>query len=121
MDVHVAGTPEQRIFEMVMLKIGDAVRHIGFARYERLFPQRRAIAQDLAAALDMRWQGGDQQFRAERRRPQFGMGEPQIIAAFGDMIGKLIGERKAEAHRRTVLIDQVDARNFRLLPGIKRE
>ena len=38
MNVYVARTPEQRIFEMVMLKVGDAVRHVRFARYERLFP-----------------------------------------------------------------------------------
>ena len=70
MDMDVAGTAEQVIFEMMMFQIGEAVRHIAFARQERLFPDRDAIAQDAAGTLDMRRRGADQQFRAKRGLPQ---------------------------------------------------
>src|SRR3546814_7904933 len=42
MDMHVAGAAEQAIFEMMVLEVGDAVRHIRFARQKGLFPQRRS-------------------------------------------------------------------------------
>src|SRR3546814_3038305 len=46
MDMHVAGAAEQAIFEMMVLEVGDAVRHIRFARQKGLFPQRPALAYD---------------------------------------------------------------------------
>src|SRR3546814_16420633 len=54
MDMHVAGAAEQAIFEMMVLEVGDAVRHIRFARQKGLFPQRPAIAYDAADPHDMR-------------------------------------------------------------------
>src|SRR3546814_10588486 len=81
MDMHVAGAAEQAIFEMMVLEVGDAVRHIRFARQKGLFPQRPAIAYDAADPLDMRGQFADEQFGTERRGAQLRMGEPQIIAA----------------------------------------
>src|SRR5690606_14828105 len=36
-NMNVARTAEQLIFEMVMFQIGDGVRHVRFARQERLF------------------------------------------------------------------------------------
>src|SRR3546814_11810362 len=93
MDMHVAGAAEQAIFEMMVLEVGDAVRHIRFARQKGLFPQRPAIAYDAADPLDMRGQFADEQFGTERRGAPLPMGEPQLIAAFGHMVRKFIAER----------------------------
>ena len=49
-DVDVAGAAEQGIFEMVVLEVGEAVRHVRLAGEERLLPQDLAVAQDAAGA-----------------------------------------------------------------------
>ncbi len=103
---------------MMMFQIGEAVRHIAFARQERFFPDRDAIAQDAAGTLDMRRRGADQQFRAKRGLPQLGMGEPQIIVPLGHMVAELVGQRQAEPIGLAVIAHDVDARQFRLLAAI---
>src|SRR3546814_9579318 len=65
--MHVAGAAEQAIFEMMVLEVGDAVRHIRFARQKGLFPQRPAIAYDAADPLDMRGQFADEQYGTDRK------------------------------------------------------
>ena len=45
-------------------------------------------------------QVADQQFRPEARRTQLGMGEIEIVLPLGDVIGELVAEREADAHRR---------------------
>jgi hypothetical protein len=44
--MHIAGLPEEPVFEMMMLEIADCVRHVRFARQERLLPQHRLAALD---------------------------------------------------------------------------
>ena len=58
-------------------------------------------------------------FRPETRIAQLGMGEIEIIDAFRHVIGKLVGQRKAEPERRAVLGNHVNAGHFRLFPAIK--
>src|SRR3546814_11984480 len=112
---------EQAIFEMMVLEVGDAVRHIRFARQKGLFPQRPAIAYDAADPLDMRGQFADEQFGTKRRGAQLRMGEPQIIAAFGHMVRKFIGERIYTPDRGVVVSGQKDAGDIRRLPRVERE
>src|SRR3546814_6637604 len=96
----IAGAAEAGIFEMVVFEVADRVRHIRLTRDEGLFPDRLAVAHDAAGAFDMIGERAGQQFGAERGRAQLGMREPKIIAAFGDVIGKFVGEREAEPYRR---------------------
>ena len=69
MDMDIAGLAEQRIFEVMMFQIGDAVRHIGLARQKRFFPQNRAVADDPAGAAHIRGEFAEQQLRPQRRLP----------------------------------------------------
>src|SRR3546814_9356478 len=96
-------------------EVADRGRHIRLTRDEGLFPDRLAVAHDAAGAFDMIGERAGQQFGAERGRAQLGMREPKIIAAFGDVIGKFVGEREAEPYRRAVARDQIDARDLGLL------
>ena len=95
MDMDVARTPKLRIFEVMMLEIGNRVRHIRLARKERLFPDRLTVANDAAGPADVIRQRAEQQFGTKCRIAKFGMCQPQIIAALGHMIRKLVGESKA--------------------------
>src|SRR3546814_18992126 len=96
----IAGAAEAGIFEMVVFEVADRVRHIRLTRDEGLFPDRLAVAHDAAGAFDMIGELAGQQFGAERGRAQLGMRETKIIAGFGDVIGKFVGERGAETSRR---------------------
>ena len=120
-DVDVAGAPEQGIFEMVVLEVGEAVRHVRLAAQEGLLPQDLPVAQDPAGAAQILRQIADQQFRSQRGRTQLGMGEPEVIAALGDMVGEFVGEREAQAARPAVGVDQIDAGDLGLLAAVERE
>src|SRR5581483_1957129 len=50
MHVHVARAAEVGVLEMVMLKIGDRVRHVVVAREPALAPDRLAAAQEASRA-----------------------------------------------------------------------
>ena len=52
---------------------------------------------------------------------QLGMGEEEIVDPLGDMIGEFVRQRKADAERRAVVADDVDAGHLRLLAAILRE
>src|SRR5690606_23901641 len=56
MHVYVTGAAEQRIFEVVMLEVGDGVRHVAFAGQEWLLPRDVGSAPDAAPAADVRGQ-----------------------------------------------------------------
>src|SRR3546814_9463523 len=81
----------------------------------------QTCALPISGAFDMIGERAGQQFGAERGRAQLGMREPKIIAAFGDVIGKFVGEREAEPYRRAVASDQIDARDLGLLARVERE
>ena len=49
---------EQVVLEVMMLEVGERVRHVGLARKERLFPDRLAFAQNAAGAFDGRGDAG---------------------------------------------------------------
>ncbi len=66
-------------------------------------------------------QVADQHLRAERGRPQLGMGEPEIVDALGDVVGEFVGEGEADAERRAVVADHIDAGDLRLLAAVQRE
>ncbi len=120
-DVQIAGLAEERVLEVVVLEVGDGVAHVGLAGEEGLFPDRLAVAADAARALDVVGQGADQDFRAEGGGPELGVGEEEVVLPLGDVVGELVGEREADAVRRAVRADQVDAGDLRLLAGVERE
>src|SRR5438067_804355 len=120
MHVNVARAPELRIFELVPFEVRQAVAHIRLAREERLLPDDRTIAPDSAHAFDMLGWRADQQLGPEGRRPQLGMGEPQIIVALGYMVTELIGQGETEPAGHAIGTDQVDASKLRLLATILR-
>ena len=118
MHMDVAGLAEDRVFEMMMLEIGDRMRHVGLARQERLFPERLAIAQDARRAANVGRQVADQDFRAEGGVAQLRMRQIEIIDALGDVVGKFVRQGKADAKRRAVIADDVDAGDLRLLAAV---
>lgn len=56
MDMQIARPTEAVILEVVIFEVGQSMAHIGFACQEGLLPDRFALAQDAAHALD---RGGD--------------------------------------------------------------
>ena len=90
---------------MMRFEVGNVVGHIVLAGEKGLLPQGLAIAQDAAGAADVGGQLAQQEFGAERGGAELGMGEPEVIVAFGYMVAELVGEREAEAVRRAVLTD----------------
>ena len=49
------------------------------------------------------------------------MGEIEIVLPLGDMVGKFIAEREADADRRAFGADDIDADDLRLLAAVERE
>ena len=121
MYMHVARLAERRIFEVMVFEIGDGVRHVRFARQERLFPQRLAVAHDARGAADVGRQVADQNLRSERGVAQLGMGEEEIVHALGDMVGKFVRQREADAERCAVVADDIDAGDLGFLAGVLGE
>lgn len=62
-----------------------------------------------------------QQFGTQGRGAKLGMGEPQIIDLFGHVVGKFVPQCEAQAARSALIVDDVDAGDFRLLPAIAGE
>ena len=69
MDVDVARAPEQAIFEMMRLEIGDRMGHVLLAGQKRLFPDDFLAAPDARHAVDVGGQIADQQFRTDACGP----------------------------------------------------
>ena len=86
MYVDISRTAELRVFEVVMLEIRQGMRHVGFARQERLFPKDLFVANDTTDAADLRRQRTQQKLGSDRGRAQLGVGEPEIVAALGYVI-----------------------------------
>src|SRR5687768_16606399 len=100
MYMHVARLPEHRIFEMVMLEIGNRMRHVRLSGQERLLPQDRTVAQDARRALDVERQVADQNLGTKGGVAQLRMRQIEVVHALGDMVGELVGEREADPERR---------------------
>jgi len=71
MYVQIAGTPEKIVFEVMIFKVSQPVRHVPLARQETAFPKYSSIANDPGFALDVFRQGAQQQLRADGTGPQF--------------------------------------------------
>jgi hypothetical protein len=117
-DMQVAGLAEDRIFEVMVFQIGEAVRHVRLTRQEGLFPDHLVLAQDTAVAAQILGQGADQNLRAEGGHPQLGMGEPEVVDPFGHMVGEFVAQGPADPVRGAVGADQVDAGDFGLLAAV---
>ncbi len=76
---------------------------------------------DAGGAAHVVRQLADQDLGAEGGLAQLGMGEEQIVDPLGHMVGKLVGQRPADAVRRAVGADQVDAGQFGLFAAIQRK
>jgi hypothetical protein len=66
-------------------------------------------------------QVADENLRPERARAQLRMGEIEIVDPLRDMVGELVRQREADAERRAVVADDVDAGDLRLLAAILGE
>src|SRR5437870_4521875 len=74
-----------------------------------------------AHAPDILGQVAQEELRTEGGGAQLGVGQPQIVAALGEVVGELIGQGEAEANRGAVLVDQIDGRDFGLLSAVLGE
>ena len=108
----IARPAEQAVLEMVMLEIDNGMRHVRLARKERLLPDHCPVPANPADAAHISGKLAEAQLGRECRLAQFGVGEPQIIATLGDMVGKFVAHAKAQAERLAVIADQIDARDL---------
>ena len=104
--------------KMVMLNIGKAVAHLPFAGRNLMGPQNFSRALDFYHAGNRLKFRVNDQFRAERTVAEFGAGQVEIISLFKLMVGELVSNRQADAQRRSVRTDEIDARDFRLLATV---
>ncbi len=86
MNMHIARLTEQIILEVVMFQVGEGMGHVVLARNERLFPHDFVTAPYARRAAHVLRQFASQDFDAERSRAQLGVGQPQIILLFGNMV-----------------------------------
>src|SRR5262249_43432641 len=66
----VAGPPEHRVAEMVVLEIADRVRHVGLAAQEFALPDDLVAAHDAGMAAHVLRQLAEQELRPQRALPQ---------------------------------------------------
>jgi len=64
---------EDTVFEMVILKVGDAVTHVVLATEKRFFPDRFTVPDYARDPFDMSRQFADQNFRPDGTLTQLGM------------------------------------------------
>src|SRR5687768_10996385 len=121
MQVNVARTPMRRVFEVVVLEIGDRMAHVVLARHERLFPDHPGSATDAARAFHVRRQGAGPQLRTDRAGAELRMGEIQVVLSLGHVVGELVADGEAEPSRYAGRIDQVQADELGLLAAVERE
>nr|GEU28270.1 hypothetical protein [Tanacetum cinerariifolium] len=121
-DVHIARTVEQRVLEVVVLQVGDGVRHILLAAEERLFPAYLAVhAVDARRAFDMGRRFAHQQRGTQAAHAQLGVGQVQVVLALGHVVRELVADGETDAVRLAVVADHVQARHFRLFTAVERE
>ena len=78
-------------------------------------------AADSARAFHVRGRRAGAQLRADGALAQLRMREVQIVLALGDVVGELVADGEAEALRRAIGRDHVEADDFRLFATIERE
>ena len=90
MDVRVARPAVRRVFEVMMLQVRHCMRHVRLSRCERARPNRFAVPQNSHPAVRVIEFAIDDQFRANRARPQLGRGQIEIILLLHFMVGEFI-------------------------------
>ena len=118
MNVNIAGSPEEVIFEVMELEIGDRVRHVRLAGDERLLPDDPAVAEDAAFARQVARQRSGAKLWPDRAGSELRMGKIEVVLLLHDVIGIFIAERKAQPHRRAVARDHVDSGDLRLFAAV---
>src|ERR1035438_4212426 len=93
-------------FEVMVLQIGEAVRHDFFARLDRLLPKWRAAAFDADLAGHRAKRGADDQFRTDAALAKLGARKVQIVTPFEKVIGEFISCAHADAVRRAIVCDR---------------
>ncbi|RMP78665.1 hypothetical protein ALQ16_204009 [Pseudomonas syringae pv. actinidiae] len=118
MHMYVTRPEELGVFEVVILKVFQAVAHVGLAAEEFFFPQYFAITPDAAGAGQALWQFAYTQLRPERAGAQFRVGQVQVIAAFHDVIGVLVANSEAQAIGLAIMADHIKAAQLGLFPAV---
>ena len=70
MNMEITGTPELRVLEVVMLKIGDGMAHIFRPRQKRFLPDHGPIAKQAACSFERPRKPPDTELRAKRAVPK---------------------------------------------------
>src|ERR1700733_6834404 len=94
MDVHVAGAAVQLEFEMMLLEIAQAVRHLLFAAGDGLRPVLIAIAHDAYLAGNGVESGANYELGTNGAGPQFGSSQVEIISFLEEIVGELVTLRQ---------------------------
>src|SRR5690606_24188432 len=109
------------VLEVVVLEVGNRVGHVVLAGQERLLPGDGAVAPDTARPAQVPRQFTYEEFWTERRLPELGMGEPQVVVPLGHVIRELVGKAEAETEGSAVGADHIDPGQLRLFAPVARE
>src|SRR5271166_2052413 len=95
--------------------------HVLLARQERPLPYDLPAASDSRHALHIAREIADKQLVSDACRAQLRMREPQIVLALGQVIREFVAERKADAGRSALGVDQIDADDLGFLAAVQGE
>ena len=87
-EVHMdaSGNAVPLVFEVMVLEVSNAVRHVLFACLDRLMPQREATALDADLAGDRTKLGTDNQLGTDAALAKLGAREVEIIVTLEPMV-----------------------------------
>ena len=122
--VHVAGLAVAFELEVMVLEVGEAVAHVLFAGLDGLLPEGLAVALDADLAGDRLKVRADDQLRTEAAGAQLRAREVEVVALLELVIGEFVADRHADAMRRAVVADEIDAGDlgfFAAVFGIGRD
>jgi hypothetical protein len=118
--VHVARAAEVAVLEVMVLEVGDGVRHVVVAGEPGVAPQRLAVAREAGAARHAGRQLAQQQLGAVGALTQLGMRQVEIVLALHHVVRIFVAEREADPVYRGVVADQVQADHLDLVAAVER-
>ncbi|VXB96765.1 hypothetical protein PSEUDO8O_20332 [Pseudomonas sp. 8O] len=119
--MHIAGTQELAILEVVVLEVLQAVAHVVLTGEELLLPQHLVAPTNTADAGQVTRQLADQHFRAEGTEAQLRVGQVQVVLALDHMVGELVAKGEADAIRLAIVANHIEAGQLGLLTEVLGE
>ena len=114
----VAGTTVRRIFELVVLQVGQGVGHVGLAGGDGSGPDGFSVSFDGDGSAHVPEVCAHDEFRTNGAVAQFGGGQVEVVFLFHDVVGEFVADGQAHAPGTPVRGDDVGAGDFGLFSAV---